>query len=178
MGNSRFASDDVLYSMDDTLREKLGENIGILAGTKEEVRRNLIEGNFLVTVGDVVTLDLLESGIVPDLSLVDYQTKRMPMAMVEVKFMRHKQPIVEIVNPPATITRAMWDAISDGYGNPRKLRIVVRGEEDLAALACIALAPKNTTVIYGIPGKGASVNHVDGKMKRLAMAILEAMKAR
>jgi len=176
MGNSRSASGKVLFSMDNSLRERLGTNVGILAKTGAEIKRQLIEGNLLVTVGDVVTLDLLESGITPDLSIVDYKTKRMPMAEVRERFSRHKQPELQVDNPPAQITQALWDAIQGAYRKPRKLRIVVSGEEDLAALACIALAPENTTVIYGIPGMGAAIHHVDGALRQLVNDVLDTMR--
>ena len=176
MGNSRFASGKILFSMDDSLREKLGRNVGILAASREDVARHLVPGNFLVAVGDVVTLDLLETGIVPDLSIVDYATRRMPRAEIRERFSKHRQPEVHVDNPPSQITQGLWDAIADAYANPRNLRIVVSGEEDLAALVCIALAPENTTVIYGIPGIGAAIHHVDFALRQLVKDALDSMR--
>lgn len=176
MGNSRSASGKILFSMGDSLREKLGTNVGILAASREAIAGNLIKGNILVTVGDVVTLDLLEMGVVPDLSIVDYATRRMPMAEVKERFSKHRQPVVQVDNPPARITQGLWDAVADAYANPRNLRIVVIGEEDLAALVCIELAPENTTVIYGIPGIGAAIHHVDFALRQLVREVLDAMR--
>jgi uncharacterized protein (UPF0218 family) len=178
MGNSHSESDKVLFSMRNSLRKELGTNIGILAKTKNEMISHLIEGNIVASVGDVVTLDLLESGIVPDLSIVDYMTKRMPMSEVKERFSKYSQPEIIVDNPPGQITKALWEAIQDGYRNPRKLRIVIRGEEDLAALACIALAPEKTTIIYGIPGSGVSINHVDRALRQLVNDVLDTMKVK
>jgi len=164
--------------MHDSLRKELGTNVGILATTREETLNHLIDGNIVVSVGDIVTLDLLESGIIPDISIVDYMTKRMPMSEVRERFSKYRQQEIKVHNPPGQITRALWDAIKDGYRNSRKLRIVVSGEEDLAALACIALAPEKTTVIYGIPGRGASIHHVDKALRQLVNDTLDTMKVR
>lgn len=154
MANTRSGSGKPLYIVHENLRKDLGAPVGIIVTSRQELKKELIQGNFLVSVGDVVTLDILEAGLVPDLSIVDYMTKRMPMAEVKLKFSRFEQPEICVINPPGQITQELWDAIEDGYRNPRNLRIVVDGEEDLAALACIALAPEYTTVIYGIPNRG------------------------
>ncbi len=48
-----------------------------MTGTAEtEEAEFILEPEPVITVGDVVTLTLLEMGIVPDLSIVDYQTQR------------------------------------------------------------------------------------------------------
>jgi hypothetical protein len=155
----------------------LGANVGILARTVNEIQTNLVKGNLLVTVGDVVTLDILKLGLIPDLSIVDYMTKRMPMSEVKDEFSKYPQQEIFVENPPGVITLGLWKAIEDGYREPRKLRIVVIGEEDLAALACIALAPENTTIIYGIPNMGASIHHVDDGLRKLVNDVLGIMKA-
>ena len=58
----------------------------------------------------------------------------------------------------------------------QNLRIIVDGEEDMAALACIFLAPPGTTVIYGIPNRGASIHHVDDDLKQLVDSVLKQME--
>ena len=163
--------------MPDSLRGKLSQPIGILVRNRAELADALKKSDFIVSVGDVVTLDILESGIIPDISIVDYMTKRVTREDLKARFEPFNQPEIKIKNPPGEITQELWDAIKDGYRNPRKLRIVVEGEEDLASLACISLAIDNTTVIYGIPNRGASVHHVDDRLKQLVNEVLEKMKA-
>lgn len=160
------------------LRAELSKVVGKLVTSKSEILAEVKASGFVVTVGDVVTLDLLEAGRVPDISIVDYKTKRMPMAVVRKKFDRFEQPVAHVQNPAAEISQELWDAIKDGYQNPRHLRIVVEGEEDLAALACIVLAPENTSVIYGIPNRGATVLHVDQEIRDLAEKVLRQMEAK
>jgi uncharacterized protein (UPF0218 family) len=74
------------------------------------------------------------------------------------------------------ITEALWNAIKKAFDEPRHIRIVVDGEEDLASLACISLSRENTTVIYGIPNRGASIHHVDSKLKDMVNEALDKMR--
>ena len=176
MASSRSGSDSPKgWILPAKLRNSLKITVGKVLTGRELMEE--IEGReFVVTVGDIVTLELLEHGRVPDLSIVDYQTQRMPLEEVKKRFERFEQPELKVKNPAGEITLELWKAIKDGYENPRNLRIVVEGEEDLAALACISLAPENTTVIYGIPNRGATVLHVDLELKSLVDDILEQME--
>jgi uncharacterized protein (UPF0218 family) len=178
MENTRSESGKPLFIIQENMRNDLGAQLGILVTSRDDLKKEIIQENILVSIGDVVTLDLLEAGFVPDISIIDYMTKRMPMSEVKQKFSRFPQPEIKVSNPAGQITHELWNAIEDGYSNPRKLRIVVEGEEDLAALVCIALAPDNTTVIYGIPNRGASIHHVDDKLRHLVKDALSAMKVK
>ena len=176
MASSPSGFAEPLYIMPDELRKELGAPVGKILTTKEELAKEIASSPFLVTVGDIVTLDILEIGRIPDLSIIDYMTQRMPMEQVKEHFSKFKQPEIIVRNPMSQITRELWDTIEDGYANPRNLRIIVDGEEDLASLACIALAPPGTTVIYGIPNRGASVHHVDVDLKHLVDGVLKQME--
>jgi len=162
--------------MPEALREELGVSLGIVLTSKKDLVREIASSRYVVTVGDIVTLDILETGHIPDISIVDYMTKRMPVDQIKERLSRYKQPEIFVQNPAGQITRGMWNAIKDGYENPRHLRIVVDGEEDLASLVCISLAPPGTTVIYGIPNRGASVHHVDAELKHHVDGMLNRME--
>ena len=58
----------------------------------------------------------------------------------------------------------------------RQLRIVVEGEEDLASLVCVSLAPDGTNVIYGIPFKGLMLLTVDAQIRECVNEILKKME--
>lgn len=177
MAGSRSGSGKPLYVLrESVLRDAFAKPVGIVVTERADLARAVEGCSFVASVGDVVTLDLLESGITPDLSIVDYATKRMPIAEVRARFAAHPQEEVRISNPPGTITRALWDAIADSFRDPRHIRIVVDGEEDLASLACISLAPEGACVVYGIPGKGAAVNKVDAALRKLVDEALDGMR--
>jgi len=162
--------------MPDELRAELGAPVGKVLTKIEDLVKETAGTQFLITVGDIVTLDFLEAGKIPDLSIVDYATQRMPMEQVRSRFSKFEQPVIFVINPMSQITAGLWSAIKDGIENPRHLRIVVDGEEDLASLASIALAPPGTTVIYGIPNRGASVHYIDAELKHLVDRVLKQME--
>ena len=176
MASSHSGSAEPLYIMPEELRKELGAPVGKVLTSKEELASEIADSKIVVTVGDIVTLDIMDTGRIPDIAIIDYMTQRMPMEQVKERFSKFSQPEIFVDNPAGQITREMWDAIKDGYENPRHLRIIVDGEEDLASLACIALAPPGTTVIYGIPNRGASVHHVDAEIKHLVSDMLKRME--
>jgi uncharacterized protein (UPF0218 family) len=157
------------------LRDALKETVGLVV-TGRALEKEVMEASFLVTVGDVITLSVLEMGRTPDISVIDYCTQRMPYDEVREKFRDYEQPEMRVRNPAGEITLELWNAIKDGYDNPRNLRIIVDGEEDLASLACISLAPENTTVIYGIPNRGATVLRVNAQLREMVNNVLKKME--
>lgn len=59
-----------------------------------------------------------------------------------------------------------------------KVRIEVEGEEDLASLACVALAPRGsrTLVVFGIPGMGMVMVDVCGRTRNEVRDFLNRME--
>ena len=57
----------------------------------------------------------------------------------------------------------------------RNFKIIVDGEEDLAALAAIKTAPENSIVFYGQPGEGLVKVCVDEKIKEEVQGIIKRM---
>ena len=84
---------------------------------------------------------------------------------------------IKIQNPPGTITDELWDAIETVYKNLQKgpYCIEVEGEEDLASLAAIYLAPGGVTVIYGLPNKGVVVVKATRSHKQKVKEVLDKM---
>lgn len=161
------------------LPEELRGDLKIIVGDivpHSDILDRLDTSNLIITVGDIVTLTLLELGIVPDLSIVDYQTRRTGGDDLKSRFAPFEQAEIQVISPAAEISEELWDAIKDGIANPRKLRIVVDGEEDLAAIPCIIEAPLGATVIYGIPFKGLMLLRVDGHIKALAEDVIRKME--
>ena len=81
------------------------------------------------------------------------------------------------MNPAAEITEALWRAVSDAYESERSTRIEVVGEEDLATLVCVHLAPPGSAVVYGQPGQGVVLIEVTQKIKNMVLDILDKMEA-
>ena len=104
MENSPSGSGRALYAVPDDLRSTLAAPVGILLSAREDILKEIGGSRFIVTVGDVVTLDLLESGIIPDISIVDYITKRDTQSSLKERFARFPQTEVFVKNPSGVIT--------------------------------------------------------------------------
>ena len=82
---------------------------------------------------------------------------------------------IRVKNPAGYITGGLYGAIDKALKSDGKFKIFVDGEEDLAALAAIDLAPIGSLVIYGQPGEGMVLVNVDKKSKEFVAGILKEM---
>jgi|SRR5579872_2227127 len=141
-----------------------------------DVSRELINPFFqgerlTVTVGDRTTERLQELGFSPDLEVVDSLEKRKTRKVPPLSEFEHRRVLLA-TNPPGEISAdslekisACLDLLSDGHN---KLRLEVRGEEDLLALPVIAFFPKDTVTFYGQPNVGlVIVNSPESREKSL-----------
>ena len=136
----------------DELKNPLGEVV--LEDHLEEALRN---SEKIVTVGDLCSITLYDHGIVPDIAVVDYTTRRGDIGELKAKILKIGQSVINVNNPGGMITKELWEAIETAYQSRLKVRIEVTGEEDLATLPAVWLAPEKTAVIYGLPGIGLIV---------------------
>lgn len=121
----------------------------------------------LVAVGDVTVRTLLNVGIVPELALLDGQTKRQRLDDGQRVDLAAFNTVVEAENPAGVLTPSLLAAIRQGLAADASVAIVVDGEEDLAPLFVHLLAPVNTVVMYGQPGQGVVVqpSHLETKQR-------------
>lgn len=136
----------------DELKNPLGEVVdeNKLEGILKDVSR-------VVTVGDECSLTLYKMGIVPDIAVVDFKVQRGDIQNKRVQIQEIGQIVINVNNPPGAITKELWQAVEKAYLREEKVRIEVSGEEDLATLPCVWLAPKNTAIVYGLPNIGLVV---------------------
>jgi len=64
------------------------------------------------------------------------------------------EPIQTVRNPAGTISQELLEALRNAFQTKGRTIIRVDGEEDLAVLACLFLAPEGIKVVYGWPGRG------------------------
>jgi len=169
--------DDILYSLPDDLRDKLKEPIGLLVN-EEELLRLLEKEEHIVSVGDQVTYTLLKNDIEPIFCVVDFKIKRKHCSNdIKEKIQSFGKKRVIIKNPPRCISGNLWNVIEAAFDNLEKssLRIEIDGEEDLAALPAILLAPGDVTIIYGLPNKGIVLVKATKEHKRKVKEILDKM---
>ncbi len=126
-----------------------------------------------LTVGDVVSLVFRRRGVTPRLSVYDGFTER--REMTDFARLVEDEPKETVVNPAGTVTAAMADAVRRGIGGEVAL-IRVDGEEDLAVLPCLLLAPDGAVVVYGMPGRCMMAVEVDGQTRGRAKELLSRME--
>jgi uncharacterized protein (UPF0218 family) len=158
----------------DSLREELARPIGKLVSAWA-LRKHLENSPRTISVGDVVTITLLQMKFEPDVAVFDYKTQRSEDYKAKERIAKMGGRLVKVENPPAKITRALWKAVKDAVNAKDRVKVEVVGEEDLAALVAVATAPDGAHVIYGLPKKGLMVVEVNGETRGLAAAAIRKM---
>ena len=146
------------------LKRPLGKVVSFESLAKVLKQRRPTRG--LIAVGDVTGKRLTDASIRPWIWVYDGFERR-----ERVKW-SIPLPTHAAVNPHGVITESLMAAIKDAVKMKRESRVYVRGEEDLAALCCIAEAPVGAVIVYGQPRKGVVVVPVTKKKKDWARTLL------
>jgi len=172
-GSDEMWEKDLLLS--EGLREELRHPFGVLI-TGEEALAAVDECGPLVLVGDVVSHDMLRKGIQPKLVIYDGKTERRDMTDLLPIIERMRGHEVRVRNPAATISASLIMEVRQALSRSGSTKILVDGEEDLAALACVALAPEGACIIYGYPGKGVVLVRNDRETIMKARSLMSRME--
>jgi uncharacterized protein (UPF0218 family) len=157
-------------SLRDYLRWPLGPVV-----TGNDILPTIGAASPVVTVGDFCTLDLVARGRSPDICLVDFKTKRQEDPELREALERVGSKVLRVTNAAGTVMPDAWRVVSEAFKSKERVRIEVRGEEDLLALVCIALAPASAAVLYGLPSHGVVVVRADDAAKSRVLDILRRM---
>ena len=162
------------YVLPDDNRDMLRQPIGAIL---QEEDLTGAPSRPLIAVGDMVTATLQRQGITPDVSVVDYRVERSPCDdAIKQAVQRAGETVHQVGNPPGVITEELWQAVETALASHTATRIEVDGEEDLAALAAIALAPMGATVLYGLPSRGIARVTVTYESKEKVKRVLQDME--
>ncbi len=144
---------------------------GILADGVEELRKKIKRP--LISVGDRVSANLLDAGIEPDLIIHDDHEQR---KLIDQKtfdtIYGFVAPELVVKNKKGEISDDLWKGIEVALRElPHRIRVV--GEEDLAALAVMALAPTGSSVVYGLFDKNkVLLVHITEHVKDKALKLI------
>jgi cytidyltransferase-like protein len=142
------------------LRSKLRKPIGPVTKNIHEQKTKMQNAPMIISVGDIVTFSLVESGMYPDLSIVDFQTRRHDLKINEQALLEKitKSGFV-CTNAAGKIeikaAEAIFETIENFFESGEKQAITIKGEEDLLTLPTILFAPLGSIVIYGQYNEGA-----------------------
>jgi uncharacterized protein (UPF0218 family) len=168
----------IVYRMPGDLRNILNQPIGkLLSG--DALFKELRQCPHMVSIGDQVTYTLLHHNLLPRIAIVDFIIKRSEYPEEMRKTIQSfGSRVIQVSNPPGCITKELMDALREAFAqelSSLSLRIEVDGEEDLASLAAILLAPNDVTIIYGLPDKGVIVVPATEDNKERVRAVLAKM---
>ena len=157
-------------TLPDSLRRELKDPLGPVETDAESLLADV--SGPLFAVGDVVTYHLRRAGTMPDVAIVDGITEREAVEedVLETVTAGHTR---SVSNPPATITAELVLELAEAITDEDPVTIVVDGEEDLAVLPVIVLAPAGASVVYGQPGEGMVHVQVDETVRDDVRSLLE-----
>ena len=162
-----------MLELPDSLRGAFKEPLGRVFTDPETLLAAAEAGSPLVAVGDVVTYHLVRVGRRPDVAVIDGYTERERVDEAVADAL--PEPDIEVVNPPATLSRALLEAIATALDDPDPTVIGVDGEEDLATLPAIVATPLGGSVVYGQPGEGMVLVPVTEATRATAQDLLARM---
>ena len=157
-------------SLPDSLRRELKDPLGPVETDAERLLADV--SGPLYAVGDVVTYHLSTAGGRPDVAIVDGITEREAVDEEVLETVTAGRT-ESVANPPAAITTELVRAVRRAIADEEPITIVVDGEEDLAVLPVIVLAPDGASVVYGQPGEGMVHVRVDEPVREDVRSLLE-----
>lgn len=155
-----------MFVLKEDLIHEFKEPLGELYPNFQDAIPAIKEAKFLISVGDQTAKNLVDNDIIPDLGIIDGRIQRKDHNHTIIT----AENILDAENPAGTITKDLWEtiefAINTTLNDKEKRFIVVKGEEDLAVLPCLLIAPEDAVILYGQPNEGlVFVNVSDGKDK-------------
>jgi len=171
-----------MLKVTEKLRSKLSKPFGrVYEGKGPELVKKIEEmekANFLVTIGDLVTLFAFQAGYRPDIAVIDYKTERKELGIeFEKEIRKHLigYTILKVRNPQGHITEELVTSLKKAI-KERNTCIVVEGEEDMSALPLALMLPEGSVLLYGIPSTGISAYVVNKEDKILISRMVEEME--
>jgi len=160
------------------LRKELKEPQGILIQGPFEETMNRLKSYIakenpskIISVGDIVSQNLVESGISVDILIVDNKTMRKTIQPITAE----AQQTLYAKNPAGAITDEAWDAIKQALLDNVQTKIVIDGEEDLLTLVTVLSAPEDAFVVYGQPKVGVVLVKVTDESRKNMRRIVDLM---
>lgn len=161
------------FILPETLRSELAKPLGKLYKSVEEFLNKGSNYKKIFVVGDASVANFKRLGINPDLSIVDFMVQRKnTYNNIEQLGFKKDSKHQTVKSGPGEITRELATTIDKSFNNSVDL-IKVDGEEDLAVLPLVLLAPLESCVIYGQRDQGFVCIDVREKTKEKFLKILE-----
>lgn len=142
-----------------------------------EIPQN-INGLKTVVVGDATAQKFNEKKVNQFLSIIDFLIHR------EIKFHQlselgfNNQNVQKINNPRGAITSELVQAVKKAFNKKTQTVILIAGEDDLAVLPVLLIAPLGFSIFYGQPNEGLVRVNVTEENKEKAYRLAENMDSK
>jgi len=167
------------YNLTPELRIKLKQPLGtLIRGSFTETMKTLNDiiekekPTSIISVGDTVSKNLVESHLSPQVIIVDNRVMRKSAQPITLS----TEKTINVKNPPGTITQEAHKAIQEALECNDNVKIIVEGEEDLLTLIAVLYAPEKSYVVYGQPYEGIVVIRVTPEKRAEIAEILKTME--
>ncbi|WP_295618565.1 GTP-dependent dephospho-CoA kinase family protein [uncultured Methanobrevibacter sp.] len=157
-----------MFVLDENSIGEFKKPLGKLYAEFEDAIPIIKEASFLISVGDQTTKNLVDNDLIPDLGIIDNRIQRKDHNQDIIR----TENILDADNPAGTITENLWETIEQAISltleDKENRLIVVKGEEDLAVLPCLLIAPEDAVILYGQPNEGLVFVNVSEAKDRAA----------
>ena len=160
-----------VFHLPDSLRKQLSLSLGEIIATPSRIRViiNAVNTEQTITVGDKTAEIFLSLGKKPFLSIIDFKIQRVTRYknLKDIGF-SGREDLVEVINSPGTINKQLCKELHKFFRIKRTGQVIrVIGEEDLAVIPCVLLAPLGFQIYYGLRDRGLVRVEVNLEMKKL-----------
>ena len=166
------------YVLPDRLRTAVRRPLGeLVSGSPVNLAKVLREATKkekptkLILVGDTVSREASQAGILADVMIIDNFEKRQSA----IVYAYPKNRMIRAKNQAGKIEEKARVAVERAIRGEASV-VEIDGEEDLLALTAVLDAPSGSLVVYGQPNKGVVLVKVSDKTKAEAKRILEQME--
>jgi cytidyltransferase-like protein len=161
--------EDKTLSLPESLRPELQKPWGIVLN---DIPAD-IDSSRTITIGDIVTQTFNNKKVGQFLSIIDLIVQRKVKFHDVSEFNFTHQNIEKVTNPHGTITQELVKAIKETFKYMQNKIVLVKGEEDLAVIPVLLIAPLGFSIFYGQPNVGMVRINVTEENKERAFNLIE-----
>lgn len=165
-----------MRKLPENLRLELRRPFGRVVDNEELIAALKNRKGLLITVGDECSYSLIRKGVEPDIVIYDLKIKRKDV-IGEIRDVLGEFNNGEIIvhNQAGVIMDELVESVKDVL-EKGKGKVLVRGEEDLAALVVMMYAPNGSLIVYGQPDEGAVLVEENEEVRERAVRSFESME--
>jgi uncharacterized protein (UPF0218 family)/phosphopantetheine adenylyltransferase len=157
-------------SLPENLRAVLQKPWGKILG---EIPNDL-DGEKTIVVGDATAEKFNAKNVSQFLSIVDFQVQRKAAFKNLSELGFENENAKQVKNPAGEITAELIHAVQSAFNSTNRTVILIDGEDDLAVLPVLLIAPLGFSIFYGQPNEGLVQLQVSEENKEKAYQLVQS----